>query len=58
VADKATVAKLLADGQVLALDAHLGRASSAELGRVADALGAAASGGRTIDIGGLIRRPR
>jgi len=56
VADKATVSKLLADGQLLALDRHLGRASTAELGRVADALGAA-SGGRTIDIAGLIRRP-
>jgi len=57
VNDKTAVGKLLADGKVLELDAHLGRASSGELVRVADAL-TAANAGRLIDVGSILKRPR
>jgi hypothetical protein len=57
VTDKTAVAKLLADGQVLQLDKHLGGASSGEVLRVADAL-VAASGGRSIDVAAILKRPR
>jgi hypothetical protein len=57
VNDKSAIGKLLADGKVLELDAHLGRASRGEVTRVADAL-TAANAGRVIDVGSILKRPR